>query len=153
VTPLEKGQHKVMLVRSIFAALVLLAVAAGAAVALQTQLQVPPALILIPALIVAAYIAFISPGRRYRAWGWRMDEEELRLRHGVVTQVETLVPLKRVQHLDIAQGPLERTFGVCRLLLHTAGTAHSLVVLPGLSRETAETMRADIRARIRRDAE
>jgi uncharacterized protein len=153
VKPLEKGQHNVMLVRSIFAALVLLAAAAGAAAVVQARWEIPPALILVPALILAAYIGFISPGRRYRAWGWRMDEEELRLAHGIYTQVETLVPLKRVQHLDIAQGPLERAFGVCRLLLHTAGTAHSLVVLPGLSRDTAEAMRADIRARIRREPE
>lgn len=142
-----------MLVRSIFAALALLAIVAGAAAVLQDRLQVPPALTLVPALVVAVYMAFISPGRRYRAWGWRMDEEELRLARGVVTRVETLVPLKRVQHLDIAQGPLERAFGVCRLMLHTAGTANSLVVLPGLSRETAEAMRSDIRARIRREPE
>jgi uncharacterized protein len=59
------------------------------------------------------------------------------------------VPLERVQHIDISQGPLERGFGVCRLLVHTAGTMHSRVVLPGLARATAERMRDEIRARIR----
>jgi membrane protein YdbS with pleckstrin-like domain len=153
MTSLEKGQHWVMLVRSMVTSLVLLAAAAGLAALLQEKQDVPPALILVPALVVLGYAAFLSPGRRYRSWGYRMDEEELRLAHGVWTRVETLVPLKRVQHLDIAQGPIERSFAVCRLVLHTAGTAHSLVVLPGLSRETAEAMRADIRARIRREAE
>ena len=153
MTPLEKGQHRVMLVRSMIAALILLAAATIGAALLQQRSGVPPAFILAPALLVSAFIGIISPGRRYRAWGYRMDEEELRLASGVYTQVETLVPLKRVQHLDIAQGPLERANGVCRLMLHTAGTANSLVVLPGLSRETAEAMRSEIRARIRREPE
>ena len=37
--------------------------------------------------------------------------------------------------------------------IHTAGTAHSQVVLPGLSRETAEAMRAEIRSHIRQESE
>jgi hypothetical protein len=57
--------------------------------------------------------------------------------------------LARVQHLDVAQGPLERTFGVARLILHTAGTSHAIVVLPGISRPTAEELRDTIRAHIR----
>jgi uncharacterized protein len=153
VTPLEKGQLWVMLVRSSIVSLILLGALALLASVLQERRGVPPALILLPALVVLGYVAFLAPRRRYRAWGYRIDAEELRLGHGVWTAVETLVPLKRVQHLDIAQGPLERVFGVCRLLLHTAGTANSLVVLPGLSRATAEAMRADIRARIRQEPE
>lgn len=153
MTPLEKGQLRVMLVTNVAAALILLGVAGIAAAMLQEHQDWPPALILVPALVIAAYVGLVAPGRRYRAWGYRMDEEELRLARGVYTRVQTLVPLKRVQHLDIAQGPIERAFGVCRLILHTAGTANSLVVLPGLSRVTAEAMRGDIRARIRRELE
>ncbi|HEX8256822.1 MAG TPA: PH domain-containing protein, partial [Allosphingosinicella sp.] len=75
----------------------------------------------------------------------------LHIGRGVWTKTETIVPLARVQHIDVSQGPLERAFGISRLILHTAGTMHSLVVLPGLARGTAEAMRDDIRARIRRD--
>jgi membrane protein YdbS with pleckstrin-like domain len=71
----------------------------------------------------------------------------------VWTQIDTTVPLRRVQHLDVAQGPLERLFGVTRLVLHTAGTANSEVVLPGLTRATAEAYRDDIRAHIRQEPE
>lgn len=153
MTPLEKGQHWVMLATGVIAGLILLGIASIAAAVLQEYQGFPAWVILAPALILAAYVGLVSPGRRFRSWGYRMDEEELRLGYGVYTKVQTLVPLKRVQHLDIAQGPIERAFGVCRLVLHTAGTANSLVVLPGLSRETAEAMRADIRARIRREPE
>ena len=142
-----------MLIRSALFCLVVLAAASSASAALYVQTGVPPAYVLLPLLALLIYPALVSPLRHYRSWGYRMDEEELRLAHGVLTQVETLVPLKRVQHLDISQGPLERAFGVCRLVLHTAGTAHSQVVLPGLSRETAEAMRAEIRSHIRQESE
>jgi membrane protein YdbS with pleckstrin-like domain len=81
-----------------------------------------------------------------------MDADELQVRHGVLVQVHTVVPLDRVQHIDIAQGPLERAFGVSRLIVHTAGTLHSQVTVPGLLRRTAEAMRDEIRVRIRQEA-
>ena len=153
MTPLESGQRWVMLIRSALFCLVVLAAASSASAALYVKTTISPAYVLLPLLVLLIYPALVSPLRHYRSWGYRMDEEELRLAHGVLTQVETLVPLKRVQHLDISQGPLERAFGVCRLVLHTAGTAHSQVVLPGLSRETAEAMRAEIRSHIRQESE
>ena len=153
MTPLERGQLWVMLIHSILVCLIVLAAASGASIGLYVQTGVSPAYVLLPLLLLLIYPALIGPHRNYRSWGYRMDEEELRLAHGVITQVETLVPLKRVQHLDISQGPLERAFGVCRLVLHTAGTAHSQVVLPGLSRATAEAMRGEIRTHIRQEPE
>ena len=77
-----------------------------------------------------------------------MDSEELQVRRGVWIRVQTLVPLDHVQHIDVSQGPLERAFGICSLVLHTAGTLHSQIVLPGLARATAEAMRDEIRGRI-----
>lgn len=148
---LERGQLWVMRSHAAAAGLVAAAVAVIAAVALRDELGIPPAAVIAPALLLLAYPVLIAPGRHYRAWGYRMDEEELHVARGTWNRVETLVPLARVQHIDISQGPLERGFGVCRLVLHTAGTMNSRVVLPGLARATAETMRDDIRGRIRQD--
>ncbi len=149
---LEPGQLKLMRVRGAVTALVLLVAVNLADYLLNREAGLPRFVLLLPALLPLIYIAFVSPPRRFRAWGYRMDAEELQLRHGVWSQVHTIVPLERVQHIDISQGPLERGFAVCRLLVHTAGTMHSRVVLPGLARETAERMRDEIRARIRQAA-
>jgi membrane protein YdbS with pleckstrin-like domain len=138
------------------ALLLILAASTAQAILLRTfgdQLAVPRGLVMLALLPLLFYLVFISPGRRYRAWGYNMADSELQLRRGVWTQVHTTVPLDRVQHIDISQGPLERMFEVCRLVLHTAGTMHSLVVLPGLDRNTAERMRDEIRARIGREPE
>jgi membrane protein YdbS with pleckstrin-like domain len=151
--PLEPGQLWVMRIHGAIAALVVLALAAAAepAVAALSDDALPRGAILGVALLAILYPCLIAPGRRYRAWRYRIEPDTLHLGHGVLTQVQTAVPFVRVQHIDVAQGPIERAFGVGRLMLHTAGTAHSLVVLPGLSMVTAEQLRDDIRAKLRAD--
>lgn len=153
MTGLEPGQLWVMRVRALAASLLLLAAASVAELPLRDELGLIRGSFLLPALLIAAYLVFLAPGRRFRAWGYSIDAEELRVRHGVWTQVQTVVPLDRIQHIDISQGPLERGFAVCRLIIHTAGTLHSQVTVPGLSRENAERMRDEIRARIRQEPE
>lgn len=148
--PVERGQLWVMRVRALVVALVLLTAAAPLEIWLQSEGQ-PRGLLILPLLLIAAYLVLIAPGRSYRALGYRFDADELQVARGVWTRIETLVPLDRVQHIDVSQGPLERTFGVSRLVLHTAGTMNSLVVLPGLGRDAAEAMRDTIRAQIRSD--
>ncbi len=154
MTPLDSGQLWVMRIHGAIAAAVLIALALAAELVVATISENLPPSGLIAGLVVLAliYPCLISPGRRYRAWGYRIESDELHIGHGVLTRVFTVVPFVRVQHIDVAQGPIERVFGVSRLMLHTAGTEHSLVVLPGLDAETAERLRDDIRARIRADA-
>jgi hypothetical protein len=153
LVPLERGQLGVMLVRGAIFAAILLAAAAIPAFATSDETGISPSAILGALALLLLYPALIGPVRRYRSWGYRLDSEELLLRHGLWTHIETLVPLRRVQHLDVAQGPLERGFRVTRLVLHTAGTINSQIVLPGLSRRTAETIRDEIRAQIRAEPE
>ena len=149
MTALESGQLWLMRLYAAGIAILLLIAAAVAETVLREKLAIARGLMVLPALLPVLWIVLVAPGRRFRAWGYRLTGEALELHHGVLTRIETLVPLHRVQHLDIAQGPIERACGVCRLVVHTAGTAHSRVTLPGLSRATAESMRDEIRAQIR----
>jgi len=150
--PLERGQLQVLRFHAIFQAIVLAGLAAVAEIMLSFSSDLPPGMVAAPVLLLILYLVIVSPGRHYRAWGYWMDGEDLRLRRGVWIRTEILVPLDRVQHIDLSQGPLEKSFGVSRLIVHTAGTQYSRVALPGLSRRDAERMRDEIRARIGREA-
>jgi membrane protein YdbS with pleckstrin-like domain len=152
MTPLDKGQLWVMRIHGAVAAVLLLLAGAVGDAVLQDAMELRRGLVVLPLLVPAVWIAFFDPGRRFRAWGYAMDADELQVRRGLLVNVHTSVPLDRVQHLDIAQGPLERAFAVSRLIVHTAGTLHSQVTLPGLPRPVAEAMRDEIRARIRQEA-
>jgi uncharacterized protein len=62
------------------------------------------------------------------------------------------VPRSRVQHTDVSQGPLERSHELSTLIVHTAGTEHARVALPGLARATALGLRDQLLPRDDRDA-
>ena len=107
----------------------------------------------VPALVLIAGLALtiLVPSRRYRGWGYREGADEIEIRRGRLIRVRTIVPFGRVQHIDIAQGPIQRPFGLGTLILHTAGTHGASVPLPGLAQADAEAMRDRIRAKIGQD--
>lgn len=110
-----------------------------------------PWLVTVIAAPLASLAIWLLPRRRYRAWGYDRREDELIVKHGLMIRQLTVVPFGRVQHIDIAQGPLQRLLGLATLVLNTAGTRGAAVKLPGLKPSDAEAMRDHIRGKIRQD--
>jgi uncharacterized protein len=152
LTPLEPGQRTLMHLRALVPALLLVAGGVVLGVVARDELGWPSWPAPLAIALLAIWAVAVAPRRRWAAWGWALDDDEMHVAHGVWEQVHTVVPLDRVQHIDVAQGPFERMFGVARLVLHTAGTAHALVVLPGISRPDAERLRDTVRAHIRAES-
>lgn len=151
--PLEPGQLKAMQINAAIEALIGLVVAFGVDVWLALEMKTPLGLVAGPAALSLLYYALVTPGRRFRRWGYAKTEDELHVAHGVLVHTETSVAFHRVQHIDVAQGPIERMCGVWQLVLNTAGTLNSQIRLPGLSRATAEALRDEIRLHVRADRE
>ena len=81
------------------------------------------------------------PPRSYRAWGYRIDDRVLETRNGIWWRAVHLLPLSRLQHVDLNRGPLERAHGLASLTLHTAGTHDAALVIPGLEADDAVRLR------------
>jgi membrane protein YdbS with pleckstrin-like domain len=90
---------------------------------------------------VSVWFCLWYPPRLYSSWGYRIDAKVLETRSGRVFQRERLLPLSRLQHVDIERGPLERMFGLAALILHTAGTHSASVRIPGLAAADAARLR------------
>lgn len=101
--------------------------------------------------LVAFGSVIAAPDRIYRRLGYSVDGTLLRVVRGWLFHVDTIVPFVRVQHIDVKRSPLDKLFGTATLVVHTAGTHNSIVSLPGLSPDTAATIRDDIRGLIRSD--
>jgi hypothetical protein len=84
------------------------------------------------------------PAIAYRFSSYRLDANGLEIQRGVYWRTLTSVPRSRVQHTDVSQGPLERRYGLGTLVIHTAGTSHSQVNLPGLDFDVARRIRAHL---------
>ncbi len=102
--------------------------------------------------LIGGTLTLVLPHLRYRFWRFDLRPEELYLERGIWNRVRTIVPLRRIQHLDVSQDVLERNFGLGKLIVHTAGTRSSDVVLPGLRYEEAERLRDEVKHYITEDA-
>jgi membrane protein YdbS with pleckstrin-like domain len=108
-------------------------------------------LLLVAVPLLAALTVTTAPPRIWARLGYALEPAMLRVVRGWLFHTDTLVPLVRVQHLDIARGPLDKMFGTATLAIHTAGTHNSIVTLPGLSPERAAELAAVIRTHIKVD--
>jgi hypothetical protein len=97
-------------------------------------------------------LTLFVPRLRYRFWKFDLRPEELYLERGVFNRIRTIVPLRRIQHLDVSQNILEREFDLSKLIVHTAGARSGDVVLPGLGIVEAERLRDDVKRYILDDA-
>ncbi|MEM1128134.1 MAG: PH domain-containing protein [Bacteroidota bacterium] len=102
-------------------------------------------------LVMGLSISLGLPRLRYRTWRYDLRPEELYLEYGILNRVRTIVPLRRIQHLDVSQDVLEREFELGKLIVHTAGSRSSDVVLPGLQYDHAEQLRDEVRTYVLRD--
>ena len=152
-TPLEPGQLKAMRLSAIVGGIATLAFLSPLEFVTHKYLGLPYGALVGLLALVLLYATLIAPARRFARWGYARSADELHVAHGVWVHTETSVAFHRVQHIDVAQGPIERMYGVCALTLNTAGTMNSRIKLPGLTRETAEAMRDEIRAHIRAEVQ
>lgn len=101
---------------------------------------------MVTALLLMA--VFVTAPRQHARMAYAMGADYLRVVRGFLFFTDTVVPFVRVQHIDVGQGPVERLFGLARVVVHTAGTHNSIVTLPGVARADAEAMRETIRRHI-----
>jgi membrane protein YdbS with pleckstrin-like domain len=92
-------------------------------------------------VIVAGLAIFFIPEIRWQHWFYQVDEHEIDLQSGIIIITRTLVPVKRVQHVDTRQGPILRSYGLADVTISTAATTHRI---PALDEETADNVRDQI---------
>lgn len=102
----------------------------------------------LPALgfgVLVFFIGVIHLLYRYRVWQFEVRDEELYIRRGVITQVRTLVPYVRVQHVDSRRGPMDRALGLASVVVYTAGSRGADVTIPGLTPTRASELQERLR--------
>ena len=83
--------------------------------------------------------------RRVGRWGYLEREDDLLVRRGVLVRRLSVVPYGRMQFVDVTAGPVERSFGLATVRLHTAAAA-SDARIPGLEAAEAARLRDQLAA-------
>ncbi|PID01249.1 MULTISPECIES: PH domain-containing protein [unclassified Sporosarcina] len=102
-------------------------------------------------VLVNAYLSiYLFPKIRWQRWRYEVREAEIELQHGLFIVNRTLIPMVRVQHVDTAEGPILRKYGLASITISTAATNHSI---PALVTEEADELRNRIStfARVAKD--
>lgn len=92
-------------------------------------------------VVSAATWAYRWPVLHHRHLRYRVDEEGLRIRRGVLWRKVISIPTSRVQHTDVSQGPLQRRYELATLTVYTAGTQGASIELSGLEQAVARRLR------------
>jgi uncharacterized protein len=108
-------------------------------------------LLAFPVTLAGIAEALLVPERRWRAWSYHVGEVDVRLTRGVLWRSTSVVLHSRIQHVDTSQGPLERAYGLARVVVYTAGSVGAVVSIPGLPAAEAEMLRDRLAALSGRD--
>ncbi|MFT4512028.1 MAG: membrane protein YdbS with pleckstrin-like domain [Planctomycetota bacterium] len=89
----------------------------------------------------ALTMAFLIPPLNYARWRYGFVGDLLLMRYGILFVEERAVPVRRMQHVDLVRGPIERAFGLATLVVFTAGNEGSAFRVPGLPVQEAQELR------------
>ncbi len=94
----------------------------------------------IPLLYTYIFV-YLFPKLRWLRWRYEVRDQEIELQHGIFVIKRTLVPMVRVQHVDLEQGPLLRKYNLAAITISTAATNHTI---PALITSEADELRSRI---------
>jgi hypothetical protein len=93
-----------------------------------------------PVSLLLLFIGFLAyKGPRMIRYGLR--QHDVIVQSGIFWKKETVQPIRRIQHVEQHQGPLDKRFGLYELKLFSAGTGHFTFRIPGLDAEAASRIR------------
>lgn len=93
------------------------------------------------ALLVAMGLIAFYRFKAARAITYAVREHDVLRRSGLFFQQEVIQPLRRVQHVELNRGPLEKRMGLASISLFSAGSGKATFTIPGLKLITAERLR------------
>ena len=91
--------------------------------------------------LYALYKIIIYPIYMQRTWRYRVDDEYIQMKYGVIDQEHVLVPMVKVLHVSTNQGPILRRYGLSTITIGTTASSHEIPALPN---EEAEDLREKI---------
>jgi membrane protein YdbS with pleckstrin-like domain len=97
------------------------------------------------AVLLAGVLGDRFAQRRVRAWAYCEREDDLLVSRGVLISRLSVVPYGRMQFVDVVAGPVERSFGLATVRMHTAAAA-SDARIPGLEQGEADRLRDQLTA-------
>jgi membrane protein YdbS with pleckstrin-like domain len=95
-------------------------------------------------LIVIFAFSFIEIEKGFPRRKFGIRENDIIFQHGYFVFKQTILPYKRIQHVEIKQGPLFKVFKIFTLKVFTAGSSSGDLSIAGLNKDDASKLKAQI---------
>lgn len=89
--------------------------------------------------------SLLAPFIRYERYRYRFSEEDVDVREGFLFLHRDIVPIERLQKVALESGPVDRIFGLAKVIVTTAGGD---VTIRFLEEEIAEQIVEKLKVRI-----
>lgn len=100
------------------------------------------------AIVLAVYKItglIIYPNIEYKQWGYKITEDRVDIRHGIFFVKHTIIPVVRIQHITVSQGPVNRKLGLYEVEMALASDNFEI---PCLSKEVADEIADNLKSKL-----
>lgn len=115
------------------------------------KLDLLPLILAIMAIPVAAQLLnlILYPPIEYRQWAYLITGDRIEIKRGIFFHSTQIIPISRIQHVMVSEGPLARHYHLASVTIHTAGGA---MKIDGLAHDTADEICENLKTVVNRKA-
>lgn len=88
----------------------------------------------------------IAPAIRYRRYRYLIDQEKIVVREGLWFITEQFAPIERIHQIAVKSGPIDRLYGLSKVVATTAG---GMVTISFLETSVAEDIADSLQSKVR----
>ncbi|VYT64637.1 PH domain-containing protein [Clostridium tertium] len=91
--------------------------------------------IMIIIILISLLTSFINPIFEYKQWKYKITEDKIEFTEGIYFVRRVIIPIVRIQHIQLNQGPINKFLKLYDITIFTAGGQHKI---PNIQAERAE---------------
>ncbi len=101
-------------------------------------------------MIILLLNTFLYPIIEYKQWKYLITDDKVDFTEGIYSTSRIIIPIIRIQHIKVEQGPINRIFNLANIQIVTAGGSH---IIPNIEMEKAEEISEYLKNKIRKKVE
>lgn len=92
----------------------------------------------------------VYPSIEYKQWKYRITKDKIEFSEGIYWIKTVVIPIVRVQHIKISEGPINRKYNLANLQIYTAGGSYTI---PNIELKTAEEISEFLKDKVKEKVE
>lgn len=81
-------------------------------------------------LFILVLSTLLEPIIQHKRWKYIVMEDRIEFVHGIYFLTTTIIPMVRIQHINIEEGPIDRIYKIAKIKINTAGGSHNIEGIP-----------------------